>query len=77
MTYKFNLKNYQKSLAETPELNIIPCPIKCNERAMLKYAHSKGCTPPELTDDEKSMFFEGGIENFRKWMRDHNQYTGF
>ena len=79
MTYDFDEKKYKESLKNTQpsHYGVINCPYRCDTKGMSEYAKQKGCTPPELTDEEKDRFFYGKLKEFRKFMKDNGYYTGF
>ena len=72
--YLYGIINSLGTPSPVPSIRV---PMKINTRDMLAYARKKGCSVAELSDAEKDVFIEGGLENFRKYMKAHNYYTGF
>lgn len=72
--YLHGMINSLRTPSPVPSITV---PMKINTSDMIAYAKKKGCSVAELSDAEKDLFIEGGLENFRKYMKAHNYYTGF
>ena len=64
-----NYDKYQESLEKTPAPISPNSPIfsiKIDMKGLLQYARSIGKTVPELSDEEKSPFVEGGMSHLKE-----------